>query len=163
MESKKCWQPSLRKIGKQDSPMDLHSKTFLIFSSLWPNSAPCKCHALCFLAQVLERKNLIGRLVPDVPPGSNPLWPEGGVMENKYGCQVLSSGQNGRLRRGPVFWHCRKLPHLLCGIFPLLSMPRDLPALTLTISSPSFLHLPSCRPYSSPLYPYSPGQIIYPF
>lgn len=147
VESKKCWQRSLRNIGKQDSPMDLHSKTFSIFSSRWPNSALCRHHALCLLVQVLERKNLIGWLVSDVHLGSHRLWPEGGVMENKYGCQVLSCGQNGHLRRGPVFWHCRKLSHLLSGSFPLLSMPRDLPVLALTITSSSVLHLPHCRPY----------------
>lgn len=62
VESKNCWQRNLKKIGKQDSPMDLHSKTFSIFSSHWPNSAFCRHHALCFLVQVLERKNLIGWL-----------------------------------------------------------------------------------------------------
>lgn len=135
------------KSGSRTAPWTSKARLFRSSQAIDQTQHPVGA-TLCasYLVQVLERKNLIGWLVSDVPPGSNQLWPEGGVMENKYGCQVLSSGQNGHLRGGPVFWHCRKLPHLLCGLFPLLSMPRDLPALT-TITSSSFLHLPHCRPY----------------
>ena len=58
----------------------------------------------------------------------------------------LTLWTHGHLKKGP-FWHWRKLPHLLSGGFLVLPTLSDLPALTLTNTFSSFLHLPHCRHY----------------
>lgn len=146
MESKKSWQPRLKNIGKQGSPMDLHNWTFLTIPwTLLP----------------------LTRLSTQQAPGSVPLSSNSWEKEPHWMAWVRCSP---RIQSAMAWGWCQReqiwLPGLtlldtwtpqeksillalwkLSGSFMVFPIPSDRPALTLTNTFSSFLHLPHCRPY----------------